>query len=140
MSANSRVRPATTADIPWILKIAEKRYGPQIEDLGLVEKWLLSTRGEPNVCFLRSDHAFVVSTRIPKFYAPSSPEAGTIFIASENNSPWETLALLRTSAAWYKVQGCKAYRIDSATDYDIEPLALRLGAKPVSTTYALRLA
>ena len=140
MPPSSRVRRCTKDDIPWLLELARNRYdGVNIESIG---HWIDGAADNTNLLFIRTDHAAVSAAVFYPVYAPDKPKGGTLYIVSEKPAPWQVLALLKYARGWAKSKGCrgeKAFTIDSTTGYDIAPLALRLGAKPVSVTYALEI-
>jgi hypothetical protein len=53
---------------------------------------------------------------------------------------WEAVMLLRASIEWAKRRKCSLWRISSETDFDLEPIARKLGAVEPSTRWVLRFA
>jgi hypothetical protein len=66
-------------------------------------------------------------------------EANVVFICADDGCMWQALRLLRCSIDWARRRRCTTWRLASETDYDLGPLARRLGVTEQSPRFILQL-
>ncbi len=131
---------AAASDIPWLTALAKECYGDRIEDDNGVREWLKASVNNPDFFIARGEYAAVVVYIFRYFYAPSRPEATLIFLLGsrqERSTVWEAAQLLEHAVLWAKEKRSVVFKMDSATAFDIAPLAKRIGAKPTGQTYVV---
>jgi len=124
-------------DLPFILSLAYERY--RAFDPGRTLIWLAQTLQNPLSLMLRAERAFLIASIAVPAWHPNEKEAHVLFVCAGDGYHWQACTLLRQSVDWARGQGCVSWHVSSETEYDIEPLARRLGAEPWVTRYKLRL-
>ena len=130
----------TEADIPWLTYLGKKRYSGRYSEDETV-KWFVNICLKQTVLFQpeRTDNAFCITMLSIVPWLPLECEANVLFICADDDAYWEGLRLLRSSIAWAKVRKATRWRIVSETDYDLGPLARRVGAKELTSRFSLEL-
>ena len=129
-------RIVTAADIPWIMDVGRRRY-PHSYDESTMWGWIANeVLRHPHVYLaLRTDDAFLLA-RIQGLPWIIGPVVEVLFVCAEEGAVWQAARLLRASKRWAEQRGA-SWRISSYTDFDLEPLALRLGARKVTAIYEI---
>jgi hypothetical protein len=131
------VRLAQINDIPWILSLASERY--RHFDPGRTLSWLVEVVRSPIALVIRTDHAFLIASIVTPVWHPKEPECHVLFLCAAPGRHWEAVRLLRFSTRWGREQGCLRWWFSSETDYAIDALAKRVGARPAVQRYRLDL-
>jgi hypothetical protein len=123
-----------------MLELGDRRYSGRYDRLG-TELWFrnIVLKGPMMFLPLRSDNAFLIAMLSTTPWSPASPECNVALVCAEEGAMWEAVMLLRASIEWAKRRKCCLWRLSSETDFDLEPIALKLGAKERHTRYVLRL-
>lgn len=126
--------------MPWMLDLARRRYSDRF-DLQATEQWFRNIVLKGPLLFwpVRSDNAFLVAMLSCVPWLPADLECNIALLCADDGCLWEAMALARASVDWARRRRCTTWRCVSETDYDLGPLALRLGADEVSARYVLRL-
>jgi hypothetical protein len=129
----------TENDIPWLTDLCKRRYSNQYDSV-TTEGWFRNIVLKQPVVFYpaRMPNAFCISMLSLVPWLPSTVECNIVFVCAEHGALWEAMKLLRSSIAWAKMRGCTLWRLSSDTDYDLSPMAERLGAKEISPRYVVR--
>lgn len=128
-AAAGEVRFIGPADVQWFMDLGLRRYPRDWSPIG-TEAWLRQ-RVLPNPAShlaIRSDHAAVVVTITYQPWTPNKFEAIVSTTMAEPGAVWELMPLLRASIEWAKRRRCVSWRIASETEYELGPLARRVGA------------
>jgi hypothetical protein len=126
----AKVRPITYADVDWFMDIGRRRYPPDWSLIG-TEAWLRK-RVLPNpesYLAIRSDHAATVTMLSAQHWTPHRFEALVQTTMAEEGCMWELFPLLRASQDWARKRRCVNWKIATETEYDLGPMARRVGAK-----------
>jgi hypothetical protein len=131
----------TEADIPWLLRLFDKRYAAYPYDPLGSEGWFRNRVLKEPMLFLaqRTTNAFCISMLSVTPWIPADYETNVIVICAEDNVTWESLKLLRASIEWARLRRCKTWRMSSDTSHDVTLFAQRLGAVEISPRYVMRL-
>jgi hypothetical protein len=128
-SLAAKVRPITFACVDWFIDLGLKRYPHDWSPVG-TEVWLRRVLSSPaSFHALRSDNAAVVSMITSQPWTPHKFEATATTVMADDGCMWELFPLLRASIAWARRLRCVSYKIASETDYDLGPMARRVGCK-----------
>ena len=129
----------TETDIPWALDLGKRRYSNRF-DFVTVEGWFRNNVLKSPLMFLpiRTDRAFLVALLAALPWA-GDLECHISLLCADDNAGWQVMDLLKLSINWAKVRKCGSWRITSETEFDLGPLALRLGAKETTPRYTLSL-
>jgi hypothetical protein len=135
-----RVRLITEDSIPWMHDVGDRRYPGKYDRLG-VEMWVRNIVLKGPMMFLpiRSDNAFLIAMLSTTPWVPQTPEANVALVCADDGKMWEAIMLLRASIEWAKRRKCSLWRVSSETDFDLEPIARKLGAIEPNTRWILRL-
>lgn len=135
-----QLRLITENDIAWMVELGDRRYSGRYDRLG-VEMWFRNIVLKGPMMFLpiRSDNAFLIAMLSTTPWVPQTPEANVALVCADEGAMWEAVMLLRASIEWAKRRKCSLWRVSSETDFDLEPIALKLGAKERQVRYVLRL-
>lgn len=120
-------------------ELGDRRYPASYDRLG-VEMWVRNIVLKGPMMFLpiRTDDAFLIAILSTTPWVPQTPECNVALVCAEEKHMWQAIILLRASIEWAKRRKCSLWRLSSETDYDLEPIALKLGAKERQVRYALR--
>lgn len=130
----------TADDLPWINELCKRRY-PQVYTQHETDSWYLNSvlRSPMNFFPARTADAFCISMLSAKPWIAGGLECHVVFICADDGALWQAMRLLRSSIAWAKLRKCTDWRMSSDTDYDLRPLAMRLGATEPQPYWVLRL-
>jgi hypothetical protein len=133
-------RVMTEADLPWINTLCRKRY-PQTYSETETDLWYLNVVLKGPLMFFpaRTADAFCITMLSATPWMIKSLEANVVFICADDGCLWQAMRLLRASIDWARRRQCTLWRITSETEYDLKPLALRLGAKEPRPRWELQL-
>jgi hypothetical protein len=133
-------RVMTEADLDWLTYLCKKRYSHKY-DSETTAAWFQNVVLKSPLLFFaaRTQDAFCISLISVTPWLPGSIEANVVFVCCDDGCMYQALRLLRASIAWAKLRNCTLWRLSSDTDYDLAPLARRLGATELSPRYVLRL-
>ena len=128
----------TEADVPWLVDLCKRRYDSKYSELE-TEAWFRNCVLKSPLLFhaVRTTNAFCISMLSILPWLPNEIECNIVFICADNEHSWEAIKLLRSSIAWAQARKCKLWRICTETNYDLGPLALRVGAKEVTPRYTV---
>jgi hypothetical protein len=87
---------------------------------------------------VRTDNAFLIAMLSTTPWTPHTPEANVTLVCSEFGCMWQAVSLLRYSIEWAKRRKCSLWRVSSETDFDLGPIAHKLGATEPNTRWQLR--
>lgn len=137
-----RVEPRliTDADVPWMVELAHRRYSNRF-DHQAGEMWVRGVVLRSPLMFwpMRTDNAFLIAMLSIEPWLPTETRCHVAMICADHDCMWEAVGLLRASIEWARRRRCAEWRIESATDFDLAPIALKLGAKEISPRHVLRL-
>jgi hypothetical protein len=134
------VRLIRDSDIPWVLDLGVKRYPLQYDRIG-AEGWLRNCVLPTPLLFYpaRTQNAFTISMLNIVPWLPNDIECNVVAMCADDGAMWEVARLLRASVAWAKKRRANTWRVVSETDFDVGPLARRMGAKEQQPRYIMRL-
>jgi hypothetical protein len=134
-----RVRLITEDDIPFMLELGDRRYPGRYDRLG-TEMWFRNIVLKGPMMFLpiRSDNAFMIAMLSTTPWTPHTPEANVTLVCADDGKMWQAVMLLRASIEWARRRKCSLWRISSETDFDLGPIAHKLGATEPNTRWQLR--
>jgi len=72
-------------------------------------------------------------------WLPANNECNVVTICADDGAGWQVIKLLRASIDWARKRNCSAWKLSSDTDYDVTPLAKRVGAQQAHTRFVLDL-
>lgn len=123
-----RHRIIQEADIPWMADLARRRY-PGNYDIEAAEMWVRNiVLKQPMVFYpTRTDRAFMITLVSLLPWLPGEPEATVIMLCAEDNAIWDAVRLTKASYDWAVRRNCHRWGFNSDTDYDVGPIAQRLG-------------
>jgi hypothetical protein len=135
------VRLLIEDDLPWLHALFKKRYPPPRYDALTTERWFrgFAVKDALNLLAVRTDDAFLVAMIVVLPWLPSEPECNVVCICADDDAGWQVIKLLRTSIEWARLRNAARWRLNSDTEYDISPLALRVGAREISPRFELDL-
>jgi hypothetical protein len=127
-------------DTPWLVDLCKRRYAEHYDAPG-AEGWFRNIVLKSPLMFYpaRTEHAFVITMLACEPWLPSDFTANAVFTCADDGAMWEVIPLLRDSIVWARKRRCVSWRMWSDTDYDVSPLARRVGATEALPRYALRL-
>lgn len=139
-SLGGGARLLTENDIPWLLEIGSRRY-PDHYDRIATEGWFrnLVLKGPLMFLPIRTDDAFLIAMLSTTPWRPSTPECNVAMIAADDGCAWQAVTLLRISIGWAKSRKCFLWRLSSETDFDLKPIARKLGATEPDHRWVLKL-
>lgn len=126
LDAPSRLRPATEADIPWLVALAIEKYPSKVRNSEGATLYLREVIRHPGGLVVRGERSAVVALYASTFFDPDARHTQVLFFAGDI---WEVVMLLRMAARWAKAKGCGTLRFSDDTGRSIKALARRLGAK-----------
>lgn len=135
----SSVRLLTERDIAWMADLGKRRYS-NAYDFRTVEGWFTNIVLKSPLAFLpiRTDSAFCIALLSTTPWAGGS-ECNIALLCADHNSGWQAMTLLKATIDWARQRKASVWRIASETEFDLGPLALRLGAKEQTPRYNLEL-
>lgn len=127
-------------DLPWLGYICRKRYSHRYDQEG-TEGWFRNIVLKAPLLFYpsRTDNAFTITMLSCVPWLPAEWAADVVFTCADDGAMWEVLSLLRKSIEWARRRRATLWRISSDTDYDIAPLARRVGTHTIGPRHILRL-
>lgn len=126
-------------DIPWMVDLGRRRYSNKHDFMG-VEMWFrnIVLRGPMMFFPVRSDNAFLIAMLNTTPWQPTDPECNVCLVCADHGAMWEAIILLRASIEWAKRRKCSLWRLSSETDFDLAPIAHKLGATEPNTRWVMR--
>ena len=111
-----------------MVNLASRRY-PRSYDIEAAEMWMRNiVLRQPMVFYpIRTDHAFMVTLISLLPWLPSEPEANVVMLCAEDERIWDSVKLARASFDWAVRRKCARWGFNSDTDFDIGPIAKRMG-------------
>ena len=127
-------------DIPWMAALAERRY-PANFDIEAATMWMRNiVLRQPMVFYpIRTDHAFMVTLISLLPWLPGEPEANVALLCAEEGWVWDSIKLARASLDWAYRRNCWKWGFNSITDFEIGPIARRMGIVQLAPRYMVRL-
>jgi hypothetical protein len=140
VSRDEDCRLIRESDIPWVLDLGVKRYPSRYDRIG-AEGWLRNCVLPNPLLFYpaRTGSAFTISMLTLMPWLPNDIECNVVACCADDGAMWEVNKLLRASVGWAKMRRAATWRICSETDFDVGPLARRMGAKDQLPRYVMRL-
>ena len=140
MGVPVRIRLLSEDDLPWLTDLCKRRYSDRYDEESTIG-WFRNICLKSPLLFqpIRTDHAFCITMLSVMPWLPSEWEANVIFICADRHAGWEPLRLLRALVEWSRKRKSTYWRICSETDFDLAPLAKRVGAKELSPRFMMRL-
>lgn len=129
-----------TEDSPWMVELGRRRYPENYDAVG-ADAWFCETVMKSSLLFhaARTDNAFCISMISVNPWTPTEFECHVVALCAEPHCGLECLPLLRNSVAFGKARKCKRWNIVSETQFDLGPLAMRVGARLKTPRYTLDL-
>lgn len=120
--------------------LGRKRYTTRYDPLA-TEGWFRNTVLKGPMLFLpvRTDNAFTIAMLSTNPWIPWEFECHNLLTCADEGCIWEVLALLRATIEWARKRKVTWWKIASDTEFDLAPIARRLGATEQITRLALRL-
>ena len=120
--------------------LAQARY-PRNYDIEAAEMWMRNiVLKQPMVFYpIRTDHAFMVTLISLMPWLPGEPEANTVMICAEDGWLWDAIRLARASFDWAVRRNCWRWGINSDTQFDLAPIADRIGGVERKARYVVAL-
>ena len=120
-------------------ELGDRRYPGRYDRLG-TEMWFRNIVLKGPMMFLpiRSANAFCIAMISTTPWMPQAPECNVVLVCAEEGCMWEAIMLLRASIEWGKRRRCALWRLSSETDFDLAPIAHKLGATEANVRYVLR--
>jgi hypothetical protein len=87
---------------------------------------------------MRTENAFCITLLSCPPWLPAQYEATVMLIYADKGAVYEAIKLLKESIEWGRSRKCVLWRVSSETDYDLAPLAKRIGADEESPRFILR--
>lgn len=136
----SQPRVLAEEDLPWLTYLCKKRYSHDF-DSETTTAWFKNIVLKSPLMFyaIRTQDAFCITLISVTPWLPNSIEANMVFLCADDDCMWQAIRLLRSSIDWAKRRHCTLWRLSSDTDYDLSPLAMRLGATEQTPRYILHL-
>jgi hypothetical protein len=136
-------RLMTEADLPWLRELFARRYPKHFDPIA-TEGWIVNQVLRFPVFYLaiRSDDAFLIGQLGVEPWTPTQVQANVVAVCVDDRIPsayWQAIGLLRGSLYWAKLRKVSVWRITSETDFDLAPLARRIGAREISSRFELKL-
>lgn len=125
----------TAGDAAWLMELGQKMYGKLLQNHEKTLEWLISNINSPDSLVLRTDESAIICVCRPMPFS-DFPVASVVLFAGK---PWDLTGLFREAKIWAKSKGAEKLHFRSTTEYDIEPLAKRIGAKIEYPAYSVRL-
>jgi hypothetical protein len=129
------IRALTVDDVPWLMSLAYKRYGPY--EPGKILVYLLETLRNRDALCLRTGRAFMIAGLIMPIWRTENPECNIIALCAEEGAHWEAVKLLRRSVDWARERQCRKWWFGSETKHDISALAKRVGGTECRPRYEI---
>jgi hypothetical protein len=133
-------RLITPEDQPWAHYLIKKRYGEKYTYVE-AEGWAINTVLKNSIAFFapRTDNALLIAHFHAWPWTANEFCVDVMFICADDGAMWEAMELIRASIDWAKSRKAARWRISSETDYDITPLARRVGATKIAPRCELEL-
>lgn len=87
---------------------------------------------------IRTDDAFLIAMLSTTPWRPSTPECNVALVCADNGCMWQAVQLLRFSIEWARQRKCSLWRVSSETDFDLTPIAHKLGATTPDHRWIMR--
>ena len=117
-------------------RLALKRY-PKSYDIETAERWIRSIVLTNILTYqaIRTDRAYCISMVNILPWTPGDPEVNVVVLCAEPEAGMDAIRLCRASIEWSHKRNAKRWYIQSETDYDLKPIAFRVGARSVRERY-----
>jgi hypothetical protein len=132
----SRYRVANVEDIPWMLSVGYRVYGPY--DPGPVLTYLVALLRNNDAQILRTDKAISVATLFKPPWS-SVPECNVVALCAIDGAVWDAVRLLKATIIWARARGCAKWWFGSETNTDISAIAKRVGGVRILPRYRIDL-
>ena len=131
------MRVCTTDDIDWLVATAVKCYPDFVDSKQEFIEWLNKIIDNPAMVIVRGEHSAAFSVISHPFFR-KTPDCELMMLFSQTSTIGanEPLRLLKYTNDLRQQRGCGKFYLNSRLA-DIEPFALRLGAKPAGKSYVL---
>ena len=130
----------TENDLPWLIFLCKKKYDLRFYSV-TTEGWFRNIVLKSPLMFypIRLVNSFMISMLSCNPWTPSEFECNVVFVCADDGAMWEAVKLLRASIEWARLRKCKRWRLSSDTDFDLAPMARRLGATEVAPRFTLEM-
>lgn len=128
----------TEEDLPWAADLGTRRY-PGNFDCETSAVWMRNIVLKSPMAFqaIRTSDAFAVTNLSTVVWHPNDIEANVQIVCADHGAMWQALALMRASIAWARKRRATVWKLSGDTDYDLGPMARRLGATDKQPRFAL---
>ena len=123
-------------DLPWLQILFKKKY-PEGFDAITTEGWFRNVVLKTPIMFhpIRLTNSFLIAMLSCLPWTPSQFDCHIVCVCADDGHMWETAKLLRASINWARLRKCKRWNLTSDTDFDLEPMARRIGAAENTPRY-----
>lgn len=132
------IRPATIADIPFLLSVARACYSHKFDEKSVVH-FLRQAMASPHMLVLRSERGLLVASIVRQFWG-GEPEAFVQFLAAipSRGLIGDGLRLVRAADEWRRERGADSLRFGEETGIQMSAIARRLGAVQDTPSFIIR--
>jgi hypothetical protein len=123
-----------------MLEVARRRYDPRYDFIG-AEMWFRNIVLKQPMVFLpiRSQDAFAIGMLSTVPWRPQEVECNVAMVCADFGALWQAVTLMRVTLAWARQRKCIKWRVTSETDFDLGPIAHKLGAEKEPYRYVVKL-
>lgn len=120
-------------------ELGNRRYSNHYDRMA-TEGWVRNLVLKGPLMFLpvRTDDAFLIAMLSTTPWSPQAPECNVALVCADDGCMWQAVRLLRFSVEWAKKRRCSLWRLSSETDFDLEPIARKVGATEPNTRWVMR--
>lgn len=128
------------ADLPWLRYLCAKKYPERFEPEATVQ-WYLNIVLKSPLLFLpaRTKDAFLIQMISTLPWFPAEFQCNVVMIAADDGCAWQAVHLLRYGIDWARRRRCTDWRLAGDAEFDLAPIARRLGADEVHPRFVLKL-
>lgn len=133
VDAETDIRRATLADMPFIIEMARERYPARTIEKGI--PWMQWCIGNPEKLVLIGPNSIGMANVGWQYGFERRARLDMLGARAVAGAALEALRMIRIMLTWAKQQGAVGtFRLDADTGVDFGPFARRLGGKPVTLT------
>ena len=127
-------------DLPWLHFLFRKKYDNRFDPIA-TEGWFRNIVLKTPMMFypVRLRNSFLIGMLSTMPWLPAEFDCHIVAICADDGAGWESMRLLRSSIEWARSRKCRYWRMNSETEYDLEPMAKRLGANEISPRFNIEL-
>lgn len=123
-----------------MVALAKRRYDEAYDFIG-AEMWFRNIVLKSPMVYLpiRSQDAFAIGMLSTVPWRPQEVECNVVMVCADFGALWQAVTLMRATLEWAKRRKCIKWRVTSETDFDLGPIAIKLGAEKEPSRYVVRL-